>query len=260
MRDKISALRPDHTDLVGLNLHVPCRLFNKGNSLAIKELKVLANSVCGEEIREEDRHLLAQRIQENWVHPRRSSFSREELIPLGIEAAFAQSFVRRFGASSEEAMDRFLTEIGILCALATEKEKAFVNSPAAEDMGTKYALVQGAMSCITDLPEFASNVSEAGALPTIALGSMPRLVLEDRLGNLREIMGDRPFAVNVITLDENPHREEQLGWICSERPKFVVIAAGDPLHARQLLDNGSEIIYVAPNEKLMELAFGTGVK
>ena len=34
VRDKISVLRPDHTDLVGLDLHVPCRLFNKGNSLA----------------------------------------------------------------------------------------------------------------------------------------------------------------------------------------------------------------------------------
>ncbi|MGO9122921.1 MAG: SDR family NAD(P)-dependent oxidoreductase [Desulfomonilaceae bacterium] len=260
MRDKISTLRPDHTDLVGLNLRVPCRLFNKGNSLAIKELKVRANSVCGEEIREEDRRLLAQRIQESWVHPRRSSFSREELIPLGIEAAFAQSFVRRFGASGEEAMDGFLTEIARLCALAAEKEKAFINSPAAEDMGTEYALVQGAMSCITDLPEFALNVSEAGALPTIALGSMPKLVLENRLGNLREIMGDRPFAVNVITLDENPHREEQLEWVHSEKPKFVVIAAGDPLHARQLLDNGLEVIYVAPNEKLVELAFGTGVR
>jgi len=220
MRDKISALRPDHTDLVGLNHHVPCRLFNRGNSLAIKELKVLANPVCGEEIREEDRRLLAQRIQENWVHPRRSSFSREELIPLGIEAAFAQSFVRRFGASSEEAIDRFLTEIGSLCALAAEKEEAFVNSQAAEDMGTKYALVQGAMSCITDLPEFASNVSEAGALPTIALGSMPRLVLEDRLANLREIMGDRPFAVNVIVLDENPYREEQLEWVVAKGPNL----------------------------------------
>jgi len=47
---------------------------------------------------------------------------------------------------------------------------------------------------------------------------------------------------------------------CSERPKFVVIAAGDPLHARQLLDDGLEVIYVAPNEKLMELAIRTGIR
>ena len=120
--------------------------------------------------------------------------------------------------------------------MAPEKEKAFIDSRIAEEMGTKYALIQGAMSCITDVPQFALKVSEAGGLPTIALGSMPKSVLEDKLGNLREIMGDKPFAVNVIALDENPHRDEQLEWVCSQRPKFVVIAAGDPSHSRPLLD------------------------
>ncbi|HTY22911.1 MAG TPA: nitronate monooxygenase, partial [Desulfomonilaceae bacterium] len=260
IRDKISALRPEHTDLVGLNLHVPCRVFNKGNSRTVKELKAFAGSLCGEEIRDEDRRHFAERIQQGYVEPLNSNFSREELIPLGVEAAFAQSFVRRFGASSEEAIDRFLGQIEELCKLAPEKEKVFASSPVAKEMGTKYAVIQGAMSWITDLPEFALKVSEAGGLPTIALGSMPESVLSDKLGNIREMMGAKPFAVNVITLDENPYRDEQLEWIRSERPKFAVIAAGDPSHARELLNIGIEVIYVAPNEKLIELAFSAGVR
>ncbi len=260
IRDKISALRPEHTDLVGLNLQVPCRVFDKGNSRSVKELKAFANSICGDEIREEDRRRFAERIQQDCVKTLNSGFSREELILLGVEAAFAKSFVRRFGASTEAAIDGFLAEIEKLCGLAPEKEKVFTNSPVAQELGTKHALIQGAMSCITDVPQFALKVSEAGGLPTIALGSMAKSVLEDRLGNLRDLMGDRPFAVNVIALDENPHRDEQMEWIRSERPRFAVIAAGDPSHARQLLDNGIEVIYVAPNEKLMDLAFGAGVR
>ncbi len=259
-RAKISSLHPEHTDLVGLNLNVPCRLFNKGNSLAVKDLKAYANSLCEEEIRDEDRRRIAEKIRQNSVHPLCSSFSKEELIPLGVEAAFAQSFVRRFGASSEEAIDGFLREIERLCRLAPTKEKVFTDSWIAREMGTKYALIQGAMSCITDSPQFALKVSETGGLPTIALGSMPRSMLEDKLGNLRATMGGRPFAVNVIALDENPHRNEQMEWILCERPNFAVIAAGDPSHARQLLENGIEVIYVAPNERLMELAFSAGVR
>ena len=35
-RERLSNLRLDSTELVGLDLQVPCRLFNKGNSLAFK--------------------------------------------------------------------------------------------------------------------------------------------------------------------------------------------------------------------------------
>jgi NAD(P)H-dependent flavin oxidoreductase YrpB (nitropropane dioxygenase family) len=38
-RQRLSNLRLDSTDLVGLDLQVPCRLFNKGNSIAFKEIK-----------------------------------------------------------------------------------------------------------------------------------------------------------------------------------------------------------------------------
>ena len=48
-RQRISSLRMDATDLVGLDLQVPCRLFNKGNSLAFSEIKTFEDSLCGAE-------------------------------------------------------------------------------------------------------------------------------------------------------------------------------------------------------------------
>ena len=44
---KFADLRPDHTELIGLNSGIACRLFNKGNSLAVKELKSCAMSDMG---------------------------------------------------------------------------------------------------------------------------------------------------------------------------------------------------------------------
>jgi acyl transferase domain-containing protein/NAD(P)H-dependent flavin oxidoreductase YrpB (nitropropane dioxygenase family)/NAD(P)-dependent dehydrogenase (short-subunit alcohol dehydrogenase family)/acyl carrier protein len=259
-RDRIGKLRPEHTDLTGLNLQVPCRLFNKGNSRAVKELRDFAGSLCGAEIRDEQRRFFAHRIEEAATDPLESHFSRDELLPLGVEAAFAHAFVRRFGSNTEQAIDRFIKEIETACSRAGEKEKAFSDSPVAKEMGTQYPFIQGAMSWITDVPEFAVKVADAGALPTLALGLMDGRLLEEKLGRVREILGERPYAVNVITLQENPFRDQQLAWIRTNKPRFAVIAAGEPSHARELLESGIEVIYIAPNEELLKLAFEAGVR
>ncbi|MDQ7784559.1 MAG: SDR family NAD(P)-dependent oxidoreductase [Desulfomonilaceae bacterium] len=257
---RIWAIRPDHTDLVGLNLSVPCRLFNKGNSTAVKELKSFAGSLCGDEIGDEQRVYFADKIRNEAVPPLSGRFGRDELIPLGVEAAFADSFVRRFGLDTEIAVDAFVSEIERLCAESGGRLHAFANSSAAREMGTRYPFIQGAMSWITDVPEFALRVAQAGGLPTVALGLMDGKTIGERIGRLPELMGDRPYAVNVITLAENPHRDEQLAWIKQTRPRFAVIAAGEPSHAAELLADGIDVIYIAPNEELLRMAVEAGVR
>src|SRR4030067_1375026 len=54
-RQRLAKLRLDSTDLVGLDLRVPCRFFNKGNSRAFKEIKTLEDSLYGGTIAEEIR-------------------------------------------------------------------------------------------------------------------------------------------------------------------------------------------------------------
>ncbi|MFH0823351.1 MAG: acyltransferase domain-containing protein, partial [Pseudomonadota bacterium] len=260
MSEKISKLRPAHTELTGLNLGVPCRLFNKGNSRAVKGLRDFAGSLCGEEVGDKQRRSFAQRIKQEWMHPLDSDFGRDEVLPLGVEAAFASSFVQRFGRKTEEAIEGFVTEIERICRRAPEIVNSFVRSPAAREMGVKYPFVQGAMSWITDEPKFAAAVAEAGGLPTIALGLMDDAALSERLNRLTETMGDRPFAVNVITLAENPFRELHLSKIKEIKPRFAVIAAGEPSQAAELLEAGIDVIYIAPNEDLMKMAFDVGVR
>src|SRR5208283_4741211 len=226
-RHRISNLRLDSTDLVGLDLQVPCRLFNKGNSLAFKKIKTLEDSLYGAKIKEESRRSFVSQVHARALHPLESHFGQDEVIPLGAEAAFALSFVERFGAGTEEAVKAFMDEIRNACHLAEAKKDCFLDSPVAREMGTLYPFIQGAMSWITDVPEFASRVADAGGLPTIALGLMDAETLDQRLGCLPEIMGERPYAVNVVSLAENPFREMHLAWIKKQRPRFVVIAGGD---------------------------------
>jgi malonyl CoA-acyl carrier protein transacylase len=259
-RQRLSKLRLDSTDLVGLDLQVPCRLFNKGNSLAFKEIKTFEDSLYGAEINEESRRSFASQVQARALHPLESHFSQDEVIPLGVETAFARSFVEHFGTGTEDAVKAFMDEIRNVCHLAEAKKDSFLDSPVAREMGTLYPFIQGAMSWITDVPEFASRVADAGGLPTIALGLMDDEALEQRLGRLPEIMGGRPYAVNVVSLVENPFRETHLAWIRKQRPRFVVIAGGDLSPLRELTECGIGVMYIAPDEALLRLALEAGVR
>ena len=94
-RQQSSRLRMDSTALVGLDLETPCRLFNKGNSLAFREVKTLEDSLCAAEITDESRRSFVGQVQARAVQPLESRFTQDEVIPLGVEAAFAASFTKR---------------------------------------------------------------------------------------------------------------------------------------------------------------------
>ena len=259
-RERLSSLRMDSTDLIGLDLQVPCRLFNKGNSRAFKEIQTFEDSLSGTEITEESRRAFVNQVHARALHPLESHFNQEEMIPLAVETTFARSFVERFGAGTEEAVKTFMVEIRNLCSLAEAKKNCFLSSPVAGEMGTQYPFILGAMSWITDVPEFAARVADAGGLPTIAFGRMDAEALDRRLGRLPEIMGGRPYAVNIVSLAENPFRETQLAWIKKHRPRFVVIAGGDLSSLRDLIECGIGVMYIAPDEAMLKLALEAGVR
>jgi malonyl CoA-acyl carrier protein transacylase len=259
-RQLLSRLRLDSTELVGLGLQVPCRLFNKGNSRAFKEIKAFEDSLYGAARTEENRSTFERVVHARAIHPLESHFGQDEVIPLGVEAAFAASFVERFGNVTEEAVKAFMEKIRTLCRLADATKDCYLDSPVASEMGTRYPFIQGAMSWITDVPEFALRVADAGGLPTIALGMMDAETLDRRLGRLPEIMGGRPYAVNIVSLAENPFRETQLAWIKKQRPRFAVIAGGDLSSVRELMECGIGVMYIAPDEALLRLALEAGVK
>jgi malonyl CoA-acyl carrier protein transacylase len=259
-RQQLAKIRMDSTSLVGLDIQVPCRLFNKGNSVAFKEIKTFEDSLCKTDITEESHRCFVDHVNFMSRQPLKSHFTKDEVIPLGVEAAFAASFAERFGAGTEKAVKAFIEEIRNLCRSAEVKKDCFLDSPSAKELGTKYPFIQGAMSSITDIPEFAARIADAGGLPTIALGLMNAEALDRRLGRLPEVMGGRSYAVNIISLAENPFRGTQLDWIKKTKPRFVWIAGGDISPIRELLECGIGVVYIAPDEALLKLALEAGVR
>lgn len=256
---RIASLRPEWTTVVGANLGVPCRLFDKGNSRAVKELRRFAATLDDGPHSDQARNAFVRRVREMVTPALESNFEQEDLVPLSPEAAFAEAFADRFGRSTPRAIEAFITEVGRQCFGAEQAKGRFSDSPAAREMGARYPIIQGAMTWITDVPEFALSVALAGGLPTLALGLRNRQQLERDFGRIHEILGKRPYAVNIVGLAENPFREEQFQWVVKVRPPFAVIAAGDPGYAKRLREKSIDVIYIAADESLLRMALESGV-
>ncbi len=259
MRDRIAKLHQDHTSLVGSDLGVICRILDKGNSLAAKRVRQYAGSLGSDEITDEKRYAFARHVAEKSLSALESNLGRTDLVFVGTEVTFAQAFVERFGMNCKSAIKGFLTEVKRLWKQAPNMKDRFIDSPTAKHMGTIYPFIQGAMTWISDVPDFARAVAEAGGLPTLALGLKDRSQLENDLANLRKVMAGRPYSVNFITLDENPYRDEQLAWIEKNRPPFVVIAAGDPAYAARLTEAGISVFYITSDHRLLRMALDAGI-
>lgn len=134
-RQQLARLRMDSTALVGLDLQVPCRLFNKGNSLAFKKIQAFDDSLCAAEITDESRRAFVGQVQAGALHPLDSHFTPSEVIPLGVEATFAASFAERFGTEAETAVKTFMVEIRNLCGTAEGKKDCFLGRPRNPRVG-----------------------------------------------------------------------------------------------------------------------------
>ncbi len=254
---RLQTFQLEHTRLLPLSPKTLFRFYDKGNSLAVKELDAFIDASHD---KSDQISVVTDRIHSSAVSLHRSNLDREELIGLGVETAFTTHFFKRFGNSALSAINRFSDET----AQQIEKAK---NSPfhpeesyLTKELGCKYPFIQGAMACITDSSGFAKQVADAGGLPTLALGIKSQKILESELNDLNEKIGSAPYAVNVITLDENPYRAEQLEWINKIAPPFVVISAGSPLFAKELVQGGQDVFYVTSDPHLMQLAWDNGIR
>lgn len=94
-----------------------------------------------------------------------------------------------------------------------------------ELLGTEFPLIQGGMANIAT-GEFAAAVSNAGALGLIGAGGMDAETLRGHIRRCRELVGDKPFGVNIMLM--NPAAPEMAKVVVEEGVKVVTTGAGVP--------------------------------
>src|SRR5262249_6543950 len=133
-------------------------------------------------------------------------------------------------------------------------------SPLARSHGTRYPIVQGPMTRVSDRADFAAAVADAGALPFLALALMRAPEVETLLDETRRTLGDRPWGVGILGFVPLDLRQEQLEVIRAHRPSFALIAGGRPDQAAALERAGIPTYLHVPSAELLSLFLEQGAR
>lgn len=137
-KERIAALRMDHTRLIGQRLGTPGRFFDKGNSRAAREMEALADALSAGGIEDGACETFFEEISRLRIPALAASFSPDELICIGPEAAFANAFVNRFGTDTQTALTKFIAAVEHLMLQSATWVDAYAASSAARDLGTRF--------------------------------------------------------------------------------------------------------------------------
>lgn len=157
----------------------------------------------------------------------------DPLIAMGQDIAFAGTLAKRYGTVGR-----------ILTALRTQAESTLqwaktqktlsADSPLAQLHGTRFPIVQGPMTRVSDVAPFAQAVAEGGGLPFVALSVMPKPQVHKLMTETKALLGDRSWGIGVLGFMPLEMRQEQLDVIREVKPPFAIIAGGRPSQAREL--------------------------
>ena len=122
-------------------------------------------------------------------------------------------------------------------------------------LGIKYPILQGGMANISN-GEFASAISNAGALGTIATGGMDSKTLVEQI-RVCKSKTDKPFAVNLMLL--HPQIDEFAQIVIDENVPVVTTGAGNPSKYMKIWKEADiKVIPVVPNLTLAKRVESNG--
>ncbi|MEJ7728143.1 MAG: beta-ketoacyl synthase N-terminal-like domain-containing protein, partial [Polyangiaceae bacterium] len=182
-----------------------------------------------------------------------------DLVPVGQDAAFARGLAERFGTAGG-VVHALRTAIADHLAAARATEPLRADSPLAAEHGVRWPIAQGPMTRVSDRASFADAVSQAGALPFLALSLMRGDEIRALLEETRARLGERPFGVGILGFVPEEVRDEQLAVLRELRPAVAIIAGGRPSRARPLEEQGTLTYLHVPSPGLLELFLRDGAR
>ncbi|WP_230467581.1 type I polyketide synthase [Lujinxingia vulgaris] len=186
---------------------------------------------------------------------------KRELWPMGQGGALARVFRERYGSVGAAVRGVREHVMGVMGALVDDFPLA-EGQGVARVNGTRLPIHQGPMAQVSDTPEFARAVVDAGALPWLALGNMPTDVACRVIGSTAQCLGDAPFGAGIIGLEANPYRDahiDEMATMSRKRGNFLgLVAAGSAEQAMVLEGQGVPTYLHTPTPGVLEAALKQG--
>ncbi len=256
IRSRIAAMDGSETIYLGEQLGDGYRAFYKPGSQAVEELRKIEQQLAADarpqpEVLAEWRQAICNRT--GW------DSLQDDVLPLGQDAAFAASLAARFKTVGGviEGIREAIRSHGEAARRLRPLDEA---SALAQSHGTRYPILQGPMTRVSDSAAFAASVANTGGLPFLALALMrgpevTSLLKETQLG----IQG-KPWGVGILGFVPAALRREQVDAILAHKPPYALIAGGRPDQARVLEREGIPTYLHVPSPGLLKLFLHDGAR
>ena len=181
------------------------------------------------------------------------------LLPLGQDVCFAGPWRQQYGhmAAVLRAID-LSVDNGL--RQAVDLKPLAENAPLAQSLGTALPIVQGPMTQVSDNVQFATAVSQGGALPTLALSLMKGQSLNQLLEETAKALDSAPWGIGLLGFVPQNLFDEQLAAAKKYRPDFAVIAGGRPDQALKLEEASIDSYLHVPSANLIALFLQEGAR
>jgi acyl transferase domain-containing protein/NAD(P)H-dependent flavin oxidoreductase YrpB (nitropropane dioxygenase family)/NAD(P)-dependent dehydrogenase (short-subunit alcohol dehydrogenase family) len=251
-RQRLTAFDGSETTCLGERLGEAYRFYSRPGLAAVEELS-----------RQEERLDQAAGSREEkraeWRRMVRAGQADGSLWPLGQDACFARPLA-----------DRFVTVSGIIQALCSRSRQQLeaarrlrplaAGGPLAVRHKTRYPIVQGPMTRVSDTAPFADAVARAGGLPFLALALSRKAETGKLLEETRDLAGGQSWGVGILGFVPPEIRQEQIEAIRECPPPFALIAGGRPDQARQLEKEGIVTYLHVPSPGLLRMFLKDGAR
>ena len=181
----------------------------------------------------------------------------QNLIPAGQDIALAGDYLARYGTL--RALVFALRE-----AAYGHLRQAQYQARQRENGAGSAPIVQGPMARVSDTPAFLRAVSDAGALPTLALGVATPEQTAEMLGAARQAMDAHPWAAGLLGFiapdDFDAQANVILGLPQQDRPTAVIIAGGRPAQGKRFEQAGIQAFLHAPTAAALDKDLDGGAR
>ena len=181
------------------------------------------------------------------------------LLPIGQDAAFAATLAKQFktAAGISEAIRR---EASRLACAAARHRALRPDGPLARAHGTRFPILQGPMTRVSDTADFALAVAGAGGLPFLALALLRGPQVDALLEETKTKLAGKPWGVGILGFVPKELRDEQLAEVRKHPPPFAIIAGGRPDQAMELEREGIATYLHVPSPGLLAMFLKSGAR
>ncbi len=254
-KSAIGHMDGSETVCLGNGLDASCRVYWRPGRPVLEELRKTAEGLGEAPQSKKERSLVWRRAVEEKV----GWSSNEQVWLLGQDACLAASLAQRF-KTVQGVVSALMESTSSHLAAAQKLKPLNENSPMANSHGTRYPIVQGPMTRVSDTAEFAGSVAAGGGLPFLALALMRAPEVDNLLRETTRVLAAKPWGVGILGFVPAELRQEQLDIVRKYRPPFALIAGGRPDQARVLEQDGIVTYLHVPSPGLLRMFLENGAR